>query len=211
MDAGRGSRVVAVVPVGTLDGAKSRLGDRLDPEERRDLVIRMLGRTIAATQGTPGIVETIVVTPDAEVRQIALDGGARPLRQQSQGLNQALRQARDEAVAAGAEALLVVPVDLPLVSQAAIGRLLESLRIPSRPLVTLVPDRHGRGTNGLLLAPPDAIEFNFGGDSRAAHADCAAAAGATYIELDGPLTLDLDTPDDLLQVEELAPETVDAG
>ena len=37
--------------------------------------------------------------------------------------------------------------------------------------------------------------------SRAAHAAAARAAGATYLELDGPLDLDLDTPDDLLAAE----------
>jgi 2-phospho-L-lactate guanylyltransferase len=81
---------------------------------------------------------------------------------------------------------------------------------PTRPLVVLVPDRHGRGTNALLVAPPDAIEFGFGGDSRRAHAACAADAGARFVELDGPLSLDIDTPDDLLLVEQRAPESVDA-
>ena len=33
---------------------------------------------------------------------------------------------------------------------------------PDRPLVALVADRHGRGTNVLLLSPPDAIPFPFG-------------------------------------------------
>ncbi|MBA2300818.1 MAG: hypothetical protein H0W22_08625, partial [Chloroflexi bacterium] len=38
----------------------------------------------------------------------------------------------------------------------------------------------------------------FGGESRAAHTAAAAAAGAGFVELDGPLRQDLDTPDDLL-------------
>jgi 2-phospho-L-lactate/phosphoenolpyruvate guanylyltransferase len=203
-------RIVVVVPVGALDGAKSRLGDRLDAEERRDLVVHMLERTVAAALRAPGVTETIVITPDADVRRIALELGARPIRQRSQGLNTGLREARDEAIAAGAEALLVLPVDLPLVSRDAIAATLSAADATARPLVVLVPDRLGRGTNALLLAPPDAIDFAFGGDSRAAHAQRAAAAGARYVELEGPLTLDLDTPDDLLQVEQLPPEVVDA-
>src|SRR3954463_5921385 len=109
-------RVVAVVPVGTLDGAKSRLGETLDAEERRDLATRLLSRTLDATLATPAIAEVLVVTPDDEVRQLAAQAGARPIRQQSQGLNSGLRQARDEILAAGADALLVVPIDLPLIS-----------------------------------------------------------------------------------------------
>ena len=204
-------RVVAIVPVGTLDGAKSRLGGTLDAEERRDLAARLLSRTLDAVLATPGLRETIVVTPDDEVREIAARAGARPVRQRSHGLNVGLRQAREEVLAAGADALLVVPIDLPLISPPALEAVLAPLDDPARPLVVLVPDRHGRGTNALVLAPPDAIEFGFGGDSRRAHAACAADAGARYVELDGPLSVDLDTPDDLLLVEERAPEVVDAG
>jgi 2-phospho-L-lactate/phosphoenolpyruvate guanylyltransferase len=204
-------RIVAIVPVGALEGAKSRLGETLDAEERRDLVTRLLDRTLDATRRTAGIDETIVVTPDDEVRQLALAAGARPIRQRSQGLNRGLREARDEAIAGGATAVLVLPIDLPLVSPDALSQVLTPLDDGRRPLVVLAPDRHGRGTNALLVAPPDAIEFGFGGDSRAAHADCAREAGARLVELqDGPLSLDLDTPADLLLVDEIVPEAVDA-
>jgi 2-phospho-L-lactate guanylyltransferase len=202
-------RVVVIVPVGTLDGAKSRLGETLDAEERRDLVTRMVRRTVEAAVNTPGVAETIVVTPDDEVRELALAAGARPLRQRSQGLNRGLREARQEAVAGGAEAVLIVPIDLPMVSPDALAAVLAPLRDGDRPLVVVVPDRHGRGTNALLLAPPDTIEFGFGGDSRAGHAACAIEAGARLVELDGPLTLDLDTADDLLLVEDAVPGAVD--
>lgn len=204
-------KVIALVPVGTLEGAKSRLGGALDAEERHDLAVRLLRRTLAATAATPGITETIVITPDDEVRAIALEEGARPIRQRSQGLNRGLREARAEAIAAGADAILVVPIDLPLVGAAALSAILAPLAAPARPVVVIVPDRHGRGTNALLVAPPDAIEFAFGGDSRAAHVDCAADADARLVELDGgPLALDLDTPEDLLLVQDLAPETAHA-
>jgi len=203
--------VFAIIPVGTLEGAKSRLGETLDAEERRDLATRMAHRTIEAAVATPGIDEVLVVTPDQAVRDLALAAGARPLRQRSQGLNRGLREAREEALAAGADAIVVLPIDLPLLSPEALGRVLERLSGPERPLVVLVSDRHRRGTNVLLVAPPDAIEFGFGGDSRAAHAECAAEAGARLVELDGPLTLDLDTPDDLLLIEQQAPERVHAG
>ena len=200
--------VIAVIPIGTLEGAKSRLGETLDAEERRDLVTRMITRTVEATLSTPGIDETIVVTPDDEVRRLALELGARPIRQRGQGLNQGLREGRSEVQAAGADALLVLPIDLPLVSPDILQSLLAELRTPGRPLAVLVPDRHGRGTNALLLSPPDAIEFCFGGDSRAAHLDCARSRDVQVIETDGPLTLDLDTPADLLAFESIAPEVV---
>lgn len=195
--------VVAIIPVGTLAGAKSRLGGVLDAEERHDLVTRLARRTIRSTLGSAAIAETIVVTPDDEVRGLAADLGARPIRQRSDGLNAGLREARDEAMAAGAGAVLVLPIDLPDVSVGAVDAIVASLDLAEhdRPFVGIVADRHGRGTNALLVRPPDAIGFCFGGDSRAAHVAAARSIGATLVELDGALAWDLDTPDDLLLLD----------
>ena len=194
-------RTVAIVPVGSLERAKSRLGAVLDAEERRDLVLRLAETTIRAAVATPGIAETLVVTPDDDVRDLAILAGARPMRQRSRGLNDGLREARDDAIAGGAEAVLILPIDLPRVSSAAIADVLASATDRARPVVVIVADRHGRGTNALLLAPPDVIDVHFGGDSHEAHVSAAVAARASVIELDGPLSIDLDTPDDLLLAE----------
>jgi 2-phospho-L-lactate guanylyltransferase len=194
-------RIVAVIPVGELERAKSRLGEVLDAEERRDLVIGLLERTLAATVASSRIAETIVVTPDDEVASIAQSAGARVIRQSDLGLNHGLDEARAAAVDAGATALLVLPADLPGVSPAAVDALLATLDEADSPLVAIVPDRHGRGTNSLLLAPPGVIDFCFGGDSRVAHRHAADAASTRVVELDGPLSLDIDTPEDLLLVQ----------
>jgi 2-phospho-L-lactate guanylyltransferase len=202
------SLVHAVIPIGTLDGAKSRLGAVLDAEERRDLVTRLADTTIRAAVATPGIAETIVITPDDEVRGLALAAGARPIRQRSTGLNAGLREARDEVIAAGGTALLILPIDLPGITPEALAQVVDVLVETLPPLVAIVPDRHGRGTNALLLSPPDVIDVCFGGDSHRAHKAAAAAAGAQLIELDGPLIDDLDTPEDLLLAQRRAPESV---
>jgi 2-phospho-L-lactate guanylyltransferase len=180
----------------------------LDAEERRDLVTRLAEATIRAAVATPGIAETIVITPDDEVRRIALAAGARPIRQRSTGLNAGLREARDEVIAAGGSALLVLPIDLPRISPEAVAGILAVMDDAAPPLVAIVADRHGRGTNALLLAPPDVIDVCFGGDSHRAHAAAATAAGARLIELDGPLSEDIDTPDDLLLAQARTPESV---
>jgi len=200
-------RVIAIVPVGAIEGAKSRLGAVLDAEERRDLALRLAAGTIGADVATPGIDETLVVTPDDEVRELALRAGARPLRQRGGGLNDGLRQARDEAIAAGAEAILILPIDIPRVTPERLSQVVALAGDVAR-LVAIVPDRHGRGTNALLLSPPDIIEFCFGGDSRDAHEGAARAVGAHVEVLDGPLTLDIDTPEDLLIAQAETPEAV---
>lgn len=198
------TRVAAIIPVGTLEGAKTRLGEMLDAEERRDLVEGLLTRTVVAALDVTSLGDVVVVSPDREVLRRASAMGARTLRQRSDGLNAGLREARADVVAGGATAILVIPIDLPLVTTEAIEGIAAPLTTEpdvDRALVVLVSDRHGTGTNALGLRPPDVIDFAFGRGSRQAHLAAAAAAGATLIELDGPLAVDLDTPDDLVFVE----------
>jgi 2-phospho-L-lactate guanylyltransferase len=207
-------QLVAIVPVGSLEGAKSRLGAVLDAEERLDLTIRLAQATIAAAVAAERVDEVLVITPDDRVRALALELGARPIRQRDSGLNHGINAARAEAVAGGATAILILPIDLPGVTPAAIDAVAASLgrdRLAGRPLVAIVPDRHGRGTNALLIAPPDAMDVCFGGDSAIAHEAAARAIGAELIVLDGPLALDLDTPEDLLLAEPQLAGMVDVG
>jgi len=203
--------LVAVVPVRGLERAKTRLGEALDPEERRALVEGLLRRTIRAAIMTPGIRAVAVVSPDPEALAVAADSGAVTLPQGGGGLNEGLADGRAWAREMGATALVVVPADLPAIGPAELERVLGAVRdrlaanrssgSPAAALVALVPDRAGQGTNLLLLSPPGAIPFQFGSGSRAAHAGAAASLGATYLEVRGPLGLDLDTPDDLLDAE----------
>jgi 2-phospho-L-lactate/phosphoenolpyruvate guanylyltransferase len=200
------SRLTAVVPVGSLEGAKSRLGDRLDAEERQQLVIELLDRTVRAAGGSPRVASVVVVSPDPAALRVASAAGASPIRQADSGLNEGLRTAARWALADGATALLILAGDLPAITAETVRAVVEGAAgalEPGRPLVALVADRHGRGTNVLLVSPPDAIRFAFGPSSRTAHLAEANAAGATTVELDGPLSLDLDLPDDLILAEEL--------
>jgi 2-phospho-L-lactate guanylyltransferase len=62
----------------------------------------------------------------------------------------------------------------------------------------IVPDRHGDGTNALLLTPPDALTPSFGEASRQRHFDLAVAQGSVPEVIEVPsLALDIDTPEDL--------------
>jgi 2-phospho-L-lactate guanylyltransferase len=204
----------AIIPVRGLERAKSRLGGPLDAEERHDLVSRLLSRALAAATGSSLVAGTIVVSSDPAALDIARASGAVPVADLDGGLNPALELARGEALARGATAIVVLPGDLPWLDRGTLDAVLGAARDaapgPAR-LVALVPDRHGTGTNVLILAPPDVIGFAFGPGSRAEHAARAGAAGASYVELGGPLDVDLDTTEDLVLVEGLAPETIDVG
>jgi 2-phospho-L-lactate guanylyltransferase len=204
--------VAAIIPVGSLEDAKTRLGRALDAEERHDLVERLVRRTVRAALGVAGLADVLVISPDREVLRVAADLGARTLRQRSAGLNAGLDEARDDVVAGGAEALVVLPIDLAFVSAETLATVLTALTEPMAPArVVLVADRHGIGTNVLALRPPDVIDFRFGADSRRAHRDAAIAAGASYAEIDSPLAVDIDTPADLVLVESIEAEGTVAG
>lgn len=199
------AHIVALVPVRSLFGAKSRLGEPLDPEERADLVLALLRRTVEEALAATRLAGVVVVSMDDDLLRRVMAMGAASLLQETDGLNEGLTEAR---LAAGAEAtaVLVLPADLPGVTASAIDELADAAErarrtAPQKPVVVLVPDRHGTGTNALLVAPPNAIPFLFGEGSRAAHAAAADGAGASYVELDGPLTFDVDTADDLLEAD----------
>jgi 2-phospho-L-lactate/phosphoenolpyruvate guanylyltransferase len=198
------------IPVRALEGAKSRLGAVLDAEERRDLVEDLLRLAISAALATPGVGDVLVVSPDPEVLAVARSAGATPLLQRSRGLNPALQEAREAAIrpVAGPDRLLILPGDLPTVTPADIAAVLSAGDHAGSPSVVLVPDRHRRGTNALLLDPPEVIDPAFGGDSRAGHAWLAESADIRFVEVTGILELDLDTPDDLLLAEALRREGV---
>ena len=199
-------RLVAIVPVRTLEGAKSRLGGSLDAEERQGLVRLLLSRTILAAGQVAAIESVLVVSPDPAILGLARVDGATPLQQLGEGLNEGLQQAVTWVIGEGASAVLVLAGDLPSVSAESIEAVLTTAAAAAstdRALVVVVPDRHGVGTNALLLSPPDAIGFAFGTDSRIAHEAAARAVDALSLEVDGPLGLDLDLPADLSLAEEL--------
>lgn len=205
------TRIAAIIPVGSLDGGKTRLGGTLDAEERQDLTERLLSRTITTTLAVARFADVLVISPDRAVLTRASDLGARTLRQRSTGLRRGLTEAREDVVAGGADAIVVLPIDLPFTSVEAIDAVIDALEEHPGPAVILVPDRHGTGTNALALRPPDVIAFAFGPGSRAAHRAQAAGVEARYIELESPLAIDLDTPDDLVFIETTHPERLGVG
>ena len=115
---------------------------------------------------------------------------------EERGHSEAARLGLARASELGAEAAILVPGDCPLIDPQEVDRLLTGL--PSNH-VTVVPDRHGTGTNALVLSPPDAIPPAFGEDSRARHEETARTRGLSVtIEQAASLALDLDTPADLI-------------
>ena len=197
------SPVWAVVPLRGLRSAKTRLAPELDPDQRLALVREMVERTLDACRRARTIAGTVLVTLDPAAARLAEACGATTIVQRVPGLNDAIREGRSLAAALGARSILVLPIDLAAISAPAIEAVVASAAAHLPPpgsagVVALVPDRHGTGTNALFVAPPDAIEPAFGVGSHALHRLAAAERELPLVELGGPLTLDVDTPSDLL-------------
>jgi 2-phospho-L-lactate guanylyltransferase len=192
-------RTAAVLPVKRFSAAKQRLGGSV-PDAFRPLLARaMVADVLEALEQAPGIELTILVTGQEDIAREARARGAEVVEDRAdEGQSAAVTLGCARALAAGFERVLCVPGDCPALDPSELGALLER---PGEREVVIVPDRHGSGTNGLLLAPPDAIAPSFGPDSLARHSAAAADAGlGVRLERPPSLLLDIDTGADLREL-----------
>jgi 2-phospho-L-lactate/phosphoenolpyruvate guanylyltransferase len=202
-------RTAAILPVKRFPIAKQRLGESIAESLRADLARAMVGDVLSALRDCPAIDTTIVVTCEAAVARAAAYIGATVVEDVAEdGQSAAASLGLARALETGFERALCVPGDCPTLDPAELTALVEQ-EIDG---VVIVPDRHGNGTNGLLLTPPDAIPPSFGPGSRARHERLAEGVGASWrIERPASLLLDIDTGDDLAVLRDrLAGEAVRA-
>ncbi len=192
------ARLVAVVPVRGLRGSKTRLRDHFAEQERATLTTVMLRHVLTAVHDAAVVDRIAVVTPDPAVASAlpppteSIEVVRQPEGQS--GLNSALLIGRGWAAGLGADAMLVLSADLPLLRPEHL-RTLVSQEAP----VVIATDRHGTGTNGLLLREPlaEAFTFSFGEHSALRHVAEADRLGLHVVRVETPGTaFDLDTPED---------------
>jgi 2-phospho-L-lactate/phosphoenolpyruvate guanylyltransferase len=148
-----------------------------------------------------------VVTADPLAESIAVGDRAHVIRDSEQaGQSAAAELGLRHALAIGFERALLVPGDTPLLDAADVDALLQ--RCEREPVgAAIVPDRHGTGTNALVLAPPDALTPAFGPGSRERHEQLARECGTSHrVEALPSLGLDVDTPDDLAELRAMLDE-----
>ena len=177
--------------------AKRRLAGGIDNAKREALVAAMLEDVLEAIGGCRSIERTIVVSDEPRAAESAARAGAELLQDPAGGgHSDAALAGIARAEEHGAECVVLLPGDCPLLDPRELDRLLTG--VPAN-YVAVVPDRHGTGTNALVLAPPRAIRPAFGEDSRARHVAAAREAGIPFaIEELAGIALDLDTPADVV-------------
>lgn len=186
----------AVLPVKRFDAAKQRLAS-LDEARRRKLTEAMVADVLEAIGKARAIDRLIVVSGDPVAQELAYEAGAEVAPDpEDAGHSEAALAGIARAEVAGAERVALLAGDCPLLDPRELDRLLTG--VPGN-YVGIVPDRHGTGTNALLLSPPDAIAPAFGEGSRDRHVEAARQAGIPFgIEELPSIELDLDTPADVI-------------
>jgi 2-phospho-L-lactate guanylyltransferase len=191
-------RTAAILPVKSFARAKQRLAASLPEEMRLALARAMLDDVLAALARSEGIEHVFLVTREPGAARAARTAAAEVIADEREsGQSAAVQLGVAAAVAAGFERVLCVPGDCPALDPAEVEELLDG-HGHSGAEVAILPDRHGSGTNGLLLAPADAIEPSFGPGSRARHESLARAAGVRCrVSALRSMTFDVDTGEDL--------------
>jgi len=158
-------RTLAILPVKSFGTAKQRLSGSLGAGARQALARAMFSDVLGSLQRVGGLDDVVVVTADRVAEAASAADGVRVLADTVQaGQSEAALIGVRHALAEGYERVLLVPGDTPLLEPGDLAGLL-AVTHP----VAIVPDRHGTGTNALVLSPPDAIEPSFGPDSLARH------------------------------------------
>ena len=178
------TRDAIIVPLKRFDLAKERL------RSVESLDVSALAKNLAL-----GVVHhsaprrVIVLCESSAIASFATDNGAEVFQTDARSLNEAVQGAY-EALGQRFDQLIIVHGDLA--NPEGLGK------FRPEPGITIITDRHGRGTNVLVV--PTGIEFRFlyGPDSARRHYDEAQRLGVScHVIRDSIWGVDVDEPEDL--------------
>jgi len=186
----------AIIPVKPLRRGKSRLSSILSGLEREVLNRYLLQSLLESLNGIVNIDHKIVISYDPTALAFARKFGANTvLENRHTNINRALRRATMAAKAYGATKILILPADLPLISQMDIEEVLSFQKGNSQMIIA--PDRKMNGTNALFINPIGAIKYDFGDWSFRKHVEQAERKGISVkIIRNDNISFDLDVPED---------------
>jgi 2-phospho-L-lactate guanylyltransferase len=185
----------AAVPVKEFAGAKQRLSTLLTAAQRQALAAAMLEDVLAALVEAP-LAGIMVNTVDPLATDLARRYGAQVVTDGAHDGHTGAVTAMARILAAEGHDMLTVPGDIPRVTAAEIGAVIEARR--PAPSVTIVPAHDERGSNAVLCSPPLVMPLRFGDDSFLPHVASARDLGIepTIVRLPG-IALDIDQPEDV--------------
>lgn len=175
-----------LIPVKAFSDAKARLADALQPEQRASLAEAMATTVVEAAAP----LDVWIVCDDTAVAEWATRLGANVLWKPGRGLNGAVNEGVADLAHLDVDTVIVAHADLPHAEH------LEWLAETDG--VTLVPDRHGDGTNVIVIPTDSGFVFSYGPSSFSRHYAEAERLGLDVRVIhDERLAWDVDRPEDL--------------
>ncbi len=184
----------AIIPVRLFPSTKHRLSTLLEDSQRHALVQAMLEDVLDAVENASTIKDIIVVTSDAELEEVTHQRGHDVFPPTVAGLNGELTEAIQYAEDKGAEAVVIILADLPLLTGKVLDQMIQGGYQQS--CLMMAQDWRGSGTNILYLHPPSVLQLHFGMGSLSSHLAAAQEAGLSascFAAFES--ALDLDDPD----------------
>lgn len=195
-------KTFAIVPVKRFEKAKTRLSSTLDMDDRIRLSSLMLQDTLQILSVASSLTQVIIVSADKRAEEIATKHGANFLGEENErGVNSAVALADSYCTKKkGADATIVIPHDLPLLTVADISKACDLAEKESKCIV-ICPSLRYDGTNMLLRKPPSIITTFYDRDSYNMHVKAAIKLGIPVKYLfSKTLMYDIDTPEDAIQL-----------
>jgi 2-phospho-L-lactate guanylyltransferase len=191
-------KIFALVPVKKFESSKSRLGAVLSINERIKLSELLLINTISILKKSSAISNIVVVSSDERAMEIAMRTDAKFLKEtKDHGVNAAIAVADDYSSENSADATIVIPVDLPLLTATDINLMCRKAKSPERCLV-ISPSIRYDGSNALLRKPSRLLKTHYDEDSFNAHIRAATQFGIPIkVFLSQRIMKDLDSIEDI--------------
>ncbi len=181
--------VFALIPVKEPGESKTRLSPYLGREERSGLVKAMLSDVLNALDGL--VVPLIITSADIEVE------GCHILKEEkSQGLTRAVEEGKKYALEHGAEAIIFIPADTPLISKRNIE---DIISLGRKYMLIISPARKG-GVGIIYKRPPDLLSEHFSSTTFPDIINIAERRGLKcYIYDSFYVSLDIDKKEDVIE------------
>lgn len=200
-----------LIPVKEFREAKKRLAPHFSPADRATLAEAMCQDFFSVVAATRCADRVFVISKEPRAVLGARELGWETIVEFSQtsesdSVDQGSRYCADRKV----DALLRLPIDLPLVEPGDIDAVFQEL--DAAPSVVIVPSSDGTGTNALLRSPAVLFPSRFGPNSFSRHlAEAKECAAQVRVYRNPRLELDIDELDDLRRLSNhLWPESATA-
>ena len=199
-----------VIPVKRFALAKNRLNTVLTSAERESLAQVMLNDVIRAVANARLVSGILLVSNEMRAKYIVERVGGLFLKSIESGVSIAFKQASDWLLRHGQRTAFMIPSDIPTIESSEVDSLIAAHSAGKS--VTIIPDRHYGGTNGLIVSPPDIINYHFGSNSFSLHISATEEVGIKpTVKISLGVALDIDSQPDLyrLLTAEQSIETLD--